>query len=157
MQPYVGYWSDHITFRYGRQRVLYVLLGMPLSVLGIVLFGLAIPLGQLRGDKGEDYTYGAAFALASLWSVNLGLNVVTITGHSLQLDICNNPANDDKDNLLEAARGTSAVNFASALGSVGLTALGFVDVASACAAVYRLKHLRSTLHFLCFWFRRSPH
>ncbi len=120
VQPLVGWWSDRITFRFGRRRILYVALGGPLTIAGMGLFGAAEKLGALLGDKGDEHASAAWIALASLWSAFLGLNVVGITGFALQLDLCTNP--------LESARGTAAITIAGALGNIAATALGFVDL-----------------------------
>jgi maltose/moltooligosaccharide transporter len=114
VQPIVGALSDKHPGRYGRRRV-FVLWGVFIGTLGLGFFGSATQIAL-------DNSGAIGIAVVSLWTLNIGLNIVQAAGWALVLDLCATPR--------ESARGTAAVTTLTAVGNLSATLLGFAPLAT---------------------------
>lgn len=115
VQPIVGALSDKHPGRFGRRRV-FVASGLLIGTVGLAFFGSATQIAI-------DNSGAIAIAVISLWTLNIGLNVVQAAGWALVLDLCATPR--------ESARGTAAVTTLTAIGNLSATLLGFAPLAAA--------------------------
>ena len=105
--------------RIGRRKP-FIIVGTILSSLGLLILANAEALGNFFGDKTNEHNSGIAFAVISLWIVNIGLNAIQPAAIALMLDVCGTEQSKN--------RGTAVISALNAAASLVAFGLGFLNL-----------------------------
>jgi len=96
--PIASSYSDLCTSRWGRRRP-YILLGIVLTLIGMLMFTNPASLSNMLGVSGQQNNLAIVIAVAAIWMLNIGLNVTTGPAWALVLDLTPN----DQQHMSNAA------------------------------------------------------